>query len=425
MKKACSTAQVWRSFSAEERKVAEVFLQDFEKSAIHLPQQQRHRFVALQDEILTLATAFSQNIHLAEDREPATLPVSWLKTSPPCLLEKLKDDKDIKLQGSTAEIPAHHPLLYDIVRSSPDPRAREVAYKAAFASGPSQKHLLDHLLTRRAELARLTGFASFAHMTLQDKLAGSPGKRRHASADDEIRADASYDAIDVVDRFLSSQLDSLRSSLPEEESRLLREVQPSHARLAPWDRDYALQQRANCLHATPIGPFLSVGKVFSGISTLVKQLFGLQLTLKTPDRGELWCDEVLKFEVMDEDEGGAVGTIYADLWSRPGKPAGAAHFTLRCSRRLDWDRQGMSGASEKDVLSGPVTTYKTRPGEFQRPVVALLCDFRKPSSTGPPLLAWAEVETLLHEVGHAIHCRSATALQAGEVRSTDSLPVQR
>lgn len=43
---------------------------------------------------------------------------------------------------------------------------------------------------------------------------------------------------------------------------------------------------------------------------------------------------------------------------------------------------------------------------MQTPVVGLVCGFRPPRPSEPTLLSHGEVETLFHEMGHAMHCMS-------------------
>jgi Zn-dependent oligopeptidase len=52
----------------------------------------------------------------------------------------------------------------------------------------------------------------------------------------------------------------------------------------------------------------------------------------------------------------------------------------------------------------PLTmTHGSLPG-LQTPVVGLVCGFRAPRPSQPTLLSHGEVETLFHEMGHAMHC---------------------
>ena len=42
-------------------------------------------------------------------------------------------------------------------------------------------------------------------------------------------------------------------------------------------------------------------------------------------------------------------------------------------------------------------------GEIARPVIAIVCNFTKPTKDQPSLLSFSEVTTLFHEMGHAMH----------------------
>jgi len=47
---------------------------------------------------------------------------------------------------------------------------------------------------------------------------------------------------------------------------------------------------------------------------------------------------------------------------------------------------------------------RNKEGLYQLPIAALSCDFAKPNvNEGPTMLTWSEVETLFHEMGHAVH----------------------
>lgn len=176
------------------------------------------------------------------------------------------------------------------------------------------------------------------------------------------------------------------------------------APLKAWNREYQISQYVSRLSTptSPITPFFSVGTVFSGLSRLFSRLFGIQFRPVVASVGEVWSDDVIKMEVVDEDAGGVVGVIYADLWARPGKPSGAAHFTVRCSRRVDFDDH-----DGDDIFTGDPRQTKDREGLYQQPIVALLCDFRRPTALDTPsFLQWQEVETLFHEMGHAMHCEN-------------------
>ncbi len=162
-----------KSLSAEASQTALIFWRDFEKSGIDLPPLQRERFVSLSTEILVLGRQFLNESAAA--RPPAR--IQWSE------LQGLKDlgmGARLRLQ---AQVTKRDLLVYPgslqaqmIMRSAPAEEPRRKVYMAANTSTPGQIETLDRLLRARVELARLVGKESFAHMTLMDKMAKSPGK---------------------------------------------------------------------------------------------------------------------------------------------------------------------------------------------------------------------------------------------------------
>ncbi len=178
-----------------------------------------------------------------------------------------------------------------------------------------------------------------------------------------------------------------------------------------WDRDYY------CPPEPPAPPFslppLTLGTVFMALSRLFQALYGISLRLAEVAPGEVWHTDVRKLEVVDEKVG-LLGWIYADLFARTGKPGGAAHYTVRCSRRTDNDdEQGdvQCANRHEHALIQPSRDFEAskyirfQEMTYQLPVVVLLCEIMRPSITrGPTILEWHEVLTLFHEMGHAMHC---------------------
>lgn len=61
-----------------------------------------------------------------------------------------------------------------IMRSAPQEDPRRRLFIASNSSTPEQIRILEQLLRTRGELARLVGSESYAHMSLDDKMAKSP-----------------------------------------------------------------------------------------------------------------------------------------------------------------------------------------------------------------------------------------------------------
>jgi intermediate peptidase len=186
-----------------------------------------------------------------------------------------------------------------------------------------------------------------------------------------------------------------------------------------WDRDYYCPPEPP---APPIPlPPLTLGTVFQALSRLFQSLYGVTLRPVELSPGEVWHPDVEKLEVVDETDG-LLGWIYTDLFARQNKSSGAAHYTVRCSRRTDDDDAAGDILPAEDHRQAVDVSRKFEAGgqrrfaggTFQLPVVVLLTEFsRPPLSRGPAVLEWHEVLTLFHEMGHAMHCMAFLSLRLG------------
>ncbi|KAJ3866106.1 mitochondrial intermediate peptidase [Lentinula novae-zelandiae] len=376
----------------EAIQTALIFWRDFEKSAINLPPDQRDRFVALSTEILVLGREFQRGV--VTPRPPASIR--------PEELSGLKDQGmgvRLKLQ---ARFTNRDLLVYPgslqaqmIMRAAPDEEPRRRVYVASNSSTPEQINILETMLRKRAELSRLVGSESFAHLTLDDKMAKSPENVNHF-----LNA--------LMDHTAPAVKGALRSLSLRKQEHL---NTPPFPIIQAWDRDFYCPPEPP---APPISlPPLTLGTVFMALSRLFRHLYGISLRPVHAASGEVWHTDVQKLEVVDETQG-VIGWIYADLFARRGKPGGAAHYTVRCSRRTDDDDENAdrleeipdSRSVQESIEFEAVKRHRLpkQEGVYQLPLVVLLCEFARPSvSRGATVLQWHEVNTLFHEMGHAMH----------------------
>jgi Zn-dependent oligopeptidase len=121
-------------------------------------------------------------------------------------------------------------------------------------------------------------------------------------------------------------------------------------------------------------------------------------------------------------DGSPLGSVLIDLFQRPDKFTGAAHFTVRCGCSVLDDthyrqlRQSSSSptSSSSSSSSSPLS-YEglSERASRQLPLVALVFNFPPPKSSGLLSLAMAgeeeallglnDLTTLFHEWGHALH----------------------
>ena len=150
-----------------------------------------------------------------------------------------------------------------------------------------------------------------------------------------------------------------------------------YATLQPWDWSYyskKLKIEKYSVSDDDIRPYFELEAVKQGVFGLAKRLYGL--TFKENKNIQVYNPEVTAYEVFDE-KGKFLAVYYADFHPRDGKRGGAW--------MNDFQGQWMDG--KKD----------------HRPHIVNVMNFTRPTADKPALFTYDEVETFLHEFGHALH----------------------
>uniref|UniRef100_A0A8C0F085 Mitochondrial intermediate peptidase n=1 Tax=Bubo bubo TaxID=30461 RepID=A0A8C0F085_BUBBB len=147
---------VMRSLDPETRRVAELFMFDFEISGIHLDEEKRKKAVNLNVRILDLCNEFLIGAHLPNKIDKHVLP------------EHIR--YNFTAEGNYLQVAGLH-------ADCPDDLVREAAYKIFLYPNAEQLSRLEELLASRNSLAQLVGYDTFSHRALQGTMARNPGIR--------------------------------------------------------------------------------------------------------------------------------------------------------------------------------------------------------------------------------------------------------
>ncbi|BFZ59724.1 Mitochondrial intermediate peptidase [Saitoella coloradoensis] len=368
--------------SEEERAVGMIFIRDFEKAGIHLSPKTRGRFVSLASEIDVLGRRFvtgagAKEVMMKFDaKELYGLNPDWAR-------EYMSRDK------KSITIPSRSTVAQLALQTVHSGDVRKKIYEVMNAGTAKQVDTLENMLRSRAELARLTGHEDYATMQLQDKMASKPAS-----------------VLEFLESLAASNL-----PLAQKEQGILEKLKQDQLQLQvpsglkAWDRSYYAakyyqQQSRSVVSLYGLSDYFSVGTVIQGLSRLFTQLYGIRFVPRETQQGETWHEDVRRLDVVCEKEG-HVGLIYCDLFARRGKTKNPAHYTVRCSRRIDDDipvegdiPEDTGMATMKDSVTGQI---------YQLPTIALLCAFENDGRPGPTLLHFNDLKTLFHEMGHAMH----------------------
>lgn len=397
LKRACANPEVTSHWNQEEKVAAQVLLRDFSQSAIHLPPKDRQRFITLSNEISQLGPMFVRG------QQPETTKLYFdknkLRGMDPSLIQRLQRWMKVAL-----------PMFGDIPRlalySVHDEETRKKIYLTSRTAAQQQVKRLETILRKRAELAKLTGFSSYAHMTLNEKMAKTP---------------------EAVVNFLEALNASNKGQTQEELSQLLALKQANHptaTHLQPWDHAYYVHQYSSqhsqvrkSRQSSLLPAFFSIGTVMQGLSRLFTRLYGIRLVPTETMPGEIWNPDVRRLDVVDESNR-RLAVIYCDLFTRPNKSPNPTHFTLRGSREISQAEIAECADLSATLHPNDGMAAAIKPGTdklYQLPTVALICDFdeSEPGSRIPSLLNEHSLQTLFHEMGHAVHSvLASTELQS-------------
>lgn len=224
----------------------------------------------------------------------------------------------------------------------------------------SNVEILKQIANKRRQLANLLGYNTYAEYSLVNTMAEKPENVYKLL--NELR-----DAYIPAQKKEFAELTQFASGL-----------EGKNFEIKPWDYSYysnKLKQSKYSYDEEEMRPYFELNNVIDGVFGLATKLYGLTF-VPAPDV-EVYHPDVKAFEVKDRN-GEYLGIIYTDFFPRESKSPGA------------W-----------------MTEFKPQwtddSGTNSRPHVSIVMNFTKPTDTKPSLLTPYEVETFLHEFGHALH----------------------
>ncbi|MBI5255337.1 MAG: Zn-dependent oligopeptidase [Burkholderiales bacterium] len=361
-------ARLAKPRDAVDRELLKTTLEGFEDAGVALPPPQRARAKQLADRVGELGVEFQRNIRDAGVRVPFT--EAELKGVPESVWKNAKrDDAGRLLLG--VDYPTYYPLL----QSAEAEASRERMWRAKTnEGGEANLKLLAEITKLRKEYAALFGAGSWAEFTLRRRMAESVPRAQAFLG--EVKA-----AVESRER---TELDELRRAKAEHLG------QPLEAtRVNRWDVPFYTERvrRARFqVDQEAFRPYFPPQESLQFCLRLIETLMGVRY--ERVEGVALWHPEVQAYRVKDAGTGKPLATLWVDLYPREGKYNHAAVWSLR---------------------NGAVATQRV-------PQAALVVNFDRKG------LTLDELETLLHELGHAVHNNlSATrySQQAGTTTKRD------
>ncbi len=365
----------------DKRLITETYA-SFADNGANLKGADRERYRKLSAELSDLNLKFSQNVTngmkdkarrmFITEAETAGLPESIktaAKAEADAALAEEGKSNDENLYLITVFAPSYGPFM----KYADDRGLREKMYRLYNSRNIdgdfSNIATLIDISNVRLEIARLLGHKNFAEYKLGHTMAGTP-----------------ENVMDFLSNLKDEYTEPMRAEIAAVQD-FARRSQGADFTLMPWDYAYwsdKLKNEQYAFNDEDMKPFFELNNTIDGVFGLATRLFGYKFK-KNKDI-PVYHPDAEAFEVFDRN-GDILGVLYTDFYYRPGKGAGA------------W-------------MTEFNTETKDDEGHRDVPVISIVMNFSKPVGDEPVLLTPGEVETFLHEFGHALHGLSSQAKYA-------------
>src|SRR5881396_2944470 len=329
--------------TGEDEKLLKETLRDYRRAGLELAPDQRKEVEELRKELSKLGTDFDTNI------VKSNAPVMFSKADLDGLPESFFASPGIKTGDDVYTVMANVTWQFNTVQENAKNEATRKQLYIVRETLAKDKNvpLLNQMLTLRNEIALRLGYKSWDDYQTEVKMAKT-GTNAEKYINDLVAG--------IQPKFDSevAELQKLKAA----------DTNDPNAKIEVWDWRYYSNQRNKQKYAVDkeaLRAYFPFQKVLDGMFNIYQSIFGLKFEKITAPYK--WIDDL---------------QFYLVMFPREGKFNHFAQF---------------------DIISGKLLPD----GKYQRPTVALLCNFPPATADKPSLLTHTDVETLFHEFGHALH----------------------
>lgn len=345
----------------EDRMLLAETYDSFIRSGANLDGRARDRYREIRAELSNLSVQFSQNLlketnakylHLTERGELAGLPDMQVQQA-----EAAARERNLPGWVVTLHAPSYQPFMTYADRRDLRERLYRLYNTRCASDGEyGNMEVVRRIVNLRVELAQLLGYTTYAEYVLKHRMAQDTGH-----------------VYGLLNELITNYKGIAKTEV-EAVRQLACETEGAGFELMPWDFSYyahKLQVRDYNLDAEMLRPYFELSRVKSGVFGLATRLYGI--TFRENSDIPVYHPDVKAYDVYDVD-GTFLAALYLDFHPRVTKQGGA------------W-----------------MTNYREESNYTERPHVSLTMNLTQPTADKPALLTLSEVETFLHEFGHALH----------------------
>ena len=342
--------------SGEDEKLLKETMRDYRRAGLELSSDQRKEIEELRKELSKLGTDFDTNI------VKSNAPVMFSKADLNGLPESFLASPHIKTGDDVYTVMANVTWQFNTVQENARNEATRKQLYIVRETLAKDKNvpLLNQMLALRNQIALRLGYKSWDDYQTEVKMAKT-----------------GINAEKYINDLVTGIQPKFDSEIAELQKLKAADSNDPNAKIMVWDWRYysnQLNKQKYTVDKEALRVYFPFQKVLDGMFNIYQNIFGLKFEkIVAPYK---WVEDLQLYVVTDSAE--PLGMFYLDMFPREGKFNHFAQF---------------------EIVSGKLLPT----GKYQRPTVALLCNFPPASSDTPSLMTHQDVETLFHEFGHALH----------------------
>ena len=346
----------------EDKKLLENTYKGFARSGAALSDADKELYRQYSSELSALTLQFGQNALAATNAFTLNVTDPKVVAELPAFVKEGMA-AEAKARGEKGwTVTLQYPSYLPFMTYSSNRALKEKLWRASGSKALGGEYdntgIVKKIVNTRLKMANLLGYKCYADYVLENRMAENTK---------------------TVNDFLAELLAETKS-YADADYRMVADYAASlgfEGELMPWDWAYYTEKYKDekyALNDELVKPYLKLENVKKGVFMLANKLYGLNFT--PDDKIEVYHPDVTAYDVTDAD-GRFMAVLYLDFFPRESKRSGAWMTEFRGTKIED--------------------------GKETRPLVSLVMNFTKPTETTPSLLTFDEMETFLHEFGHALH----------------------
>jgi len=344
--------------SGEDEKLINETLRDYRRAGLDLSPDQRKEVEQLRKELSKLGSDFDTNI------VKANAPVMFTKADLDGLPDSFFASPGIRTGDDAYTVMANVTWQFNTVEENAKSEAtrKQLYVVRETLAKDTNVPILNQMLALRNKIALRLGYKSWDDFQTEIKMAKTGASAGKYINDLVVGIQPKFDS-EVA------ELQKLKAA----------DTNDPNTKLEVWDWRYYSNQRNKQKYSVDkeaLRAYFPFQKVLDGMFHIYQSIFGLKFERITAPYK--WVDDLQLYLVTDSATGEPLGMFYLDMFPREGKFNHFAQF---------------------EIIGGKLLSD----GKYQRPTVALLCNFPPATADKPSLLTHTDVETLFHEFGHALH----------------------